>query len=458
MGTTGAQGPQGNPGLQGPAGADGKTVLNGATDPANGTGTAGDFYINTTTYDLFGPKTATWGSGVSLIGPQGPPGGGSGWSLTGNAGTDPSTNFLGTTDAQPLHFRVGNSQAGYIAQNVDVGGNQDVALGVNALSNRSGSYNTAMGGWAMVTNASGTWNTAVGSQSMYFNSDGSQNTAIGGLAMNFNATGGNNTAVGFMALYPQQSSYYNTGIGYRAGDVAMGVNNTMIGSGAGLNGLVADQNTCLGADSYVYNNFIDGFDEATNATAIGYGTVAQFSNSVQIGNSSVTAIYGSAVSVSLSDGRYKRNVSEDVKGLDFILRLRPVTYNLDVEGLAEAMGENRKREADGSFSSKAPSPGTMAAREAKSRIRQTGFIAQEVADAADATGFDFNGVDRPKREGGLYGLAYSSFVVPLVKAVQELNAEKQALSERLAAQERELASLRSLVERITAQTTGHENH
>lgn len=29
---------------------------------------------------------------------------GTGWSLTGNAGTDPSINFLGTTDAQPLRL------------------------------------------------------------------------------------------------------------------------------------------------------------------------------------------------------------------------------------------------------------------------------------------------------------------------------------------------------------------
>lgn len=32
---------------------------------------------------------------------------GSAWSLTGNAGTDPATNFIGTTDAQPLTLRAG---------------------------------------------------------------------------------------------------------------------------------------------------------------------------------------------------------------------------------------------------------------------------------------------------------------------------------------------------------------
>lgn len=37
-------------------------------------------------------------------------GGGSGWSLTGNAGTTPGTNFVGTTDAQDLVFKVNTQE------------------------------------------------------------------------------------------------------------------------------------------------------------------------------------------------------------------------------------------------------------------------------------------------------------------------------------------------------------
>ena len=40
------------------------------------------------------------------------------WNLTGNAGTNPSTNFIGTTDAQPLKFRVGNTASGEINSTV----------------------------------------------------------------------------------------------------------------------------------------------------------------------------------------------------------------------------------------------------------------------------------------------------------------------------------------------------
>jgi trimeric autotransporter adhesin len=34
------------------------------------------------------------------------------WLLTGNSGTDPAVNFLGTTDAQPLVIRTNNTRAG----------------------------------------------------------------------------------------------------------------------------------------------------------------------------------------------------------------------------------------------------------------------------------------------------------------------------------------------------------
>jgi hypothetical protein len=68
-GPQGPQGPQGNPG------ADGNTVLYGAADPTAGQGVNGNFYINTTSHFIFGPKAAgAWPAGTSLIGPQGPQG------------------------------------------------------------------------------------------------------------------------------------------------------------------------------------------------------------------------------------------------------------------------------------------------------------------------------------------------------------------------------------------------
>ena len=50
-------------------------LLNGNIDPTSLVGSDGDFYINTNTTMLFGPKlSGAWGAGTSLIGPQGPQG------------------------------------------------------------------------------------------------------------------------------------------------------------------------------------------------------------------------------------------------------------------------------------------------------------------------------------------------------------------------------------------------
>lgn len=79
-GAPGPAGPTGPQGAQGPAGngtpgENGKTVLNGSTVPAVGLGTTGDFYIKTgASPEIFGPKTAVWGSGIPLKGTNGAPG------------------------------------------------------------------------------------------------------------------------------------------------------------------------------------------------------------------------------------------------------------------------------------------------------------------------------------------------------------------------------------------------
>jgi len=73
----------------------GKALLNGTTDPQSNIGTPSDFYINTTTNKIFGPKTATgWpAAGVSLIGPQGLSG------ATGATGPQGPIGLTGATGA-----------------------------------------------------------------------------------------------------------------------------------------------------------------------------------------------------------------------------------------------------------------------------------------------------------------------------------------------------------------------
>jgi hypothetical protein len=151
-----------------------------------------------------------------------------------------------------------------------------------------------------------------------------------------------------------------------------------------------------------------------NCTVIGSNTPGAGSNSARIGNNTVTTIGGFANWTNFSDGRFKVNMKEDVEGLDFILQLRPVTYNLDVQQINSRLFAHKK---DKTFSVTEQN-----AIRAKTAIRQSGFVAQEVEAAARKLGYDFSGVDAPKNENDFYGLRYAEFVVPLVKAVQEQQA------------------------------------
>lgn len=65
------KGTDGTNGTNGTNGTDGKTILNGQGVPSPALGNVGDFYINTLTYDIYGPKTLTggWGNATSLKSP-----------------------------------------------------------------------------------------------------------------------------------------------------------------------------------------------------------------------------------------------------------------------------------------------------------------------------------------------------------------------------------------------------
>ncbi|MBI4722772.1 MAG: tail fiber domain-containing protein, partial [Candidatus Stahlbacteria bacterium] len=105
-------------------------------------------------------------------------------------------------------------------------------------------------------------------------------------------------------------------------------------------------------------------------------------------------------------------------GLSFITRLRPVTFNWDIHKMNLAIyGQDTttlKANAEGKY--------------AIENTKYTGFIAQDVEGAAKEIGYAFSGVDT---SGGIKSLRYSEFVVPLVKAVQELTDENTKLRKEL---------------------------
>ena len=119
-------------------------------------------------------------------------GGSSGWSLTGNAGTNPASNFIGTTDDQPLSFRVNNTWAGRIYTD----GGTYLGIGAGENDNAEDEPNVGVGYYALYYNTTGSANSAVGASALASNTNGNGNSAVGILALYNNTTGYNNSAVG----------------------------------------------------------------------------------------------------------------------------------------------------------------------------------------------------------------------------------------------------------------------
>ncbi|HEY7162060.1 MAG TPA: hypothetical protein VH815_12415, partial [Acidobacteriota bacterium] len=77
--------------------------------------------------------------------------------------------------------------------------------------------------------------------------------------------------------------------------------------------------------------------------------------------------------------------------------------------------------------------------------RFTGFIAQEVEQAAIQCGYDFQAVTKPQNPNGLYSINYSAFVVPLVKAVQEQQTIIDSQQKQIDELKKAVEELRTLV-------------
>jgi hypothetical protein len=345
-----------------------------------------------------------------------------------------------------------NTASGSSALFANSTGYFNTANGSQALSNNTTGYrNTASGGLALSHNSSGVENTATGYGAMYFNTTGSYNTAYGMEALYSNTIGIYNTATGRSALILNSSGSYNTANGYYSlnfntygsyntatGQSALGYNNTgnyntATGNNALLNNTEGFQNTALGSGSLVNNitgayHTAAGFNSGPNAnglyntTCIGTDATATATDMVRLGNVFVNSIGGQVGWTTLSDGRFKENVKEDVPGLAFITQLRPVTYQLNREKINDFTGVTERHNQ-----SREKSPDLQFQTGEKYTQFTTGFIAQEVEASAKKSGFDFSGVDAPKNEKDMYGLRYAEFVVPLVKAVQELNRKNEEL-------------------------------
>ena len=204
-----------------------------------------------------------------------------------------------------------NSAFGFSAFAANTSGLQNNAIGNSALSaNTSGSNNNANGANALKANTSGLQNNALGTRALEANTVSNYNIAIGqsalvknngsgglipttgptiGVQPN-NSSGNANIAIGALALSENITGHSNIGIGYGSlftgtTDNTSGSYVTALGYWSGKNNKNGSNNTYLGAMTSAINpaNY-------TNSTALGYEAIVSGSNTIQLGNSSITNV------------------------------------------------------------------------------------------------------------------------------------------------------------------------
>ena len=333
-----------------------------------------------------------------------------------------------------------NAAYGVDALNANTTGSTNTGVGFEVLfRNTTGVGNSAVGSQALNSNTTGYYNTSTGINSLYNNTTGSINTASGEYSLYQNTTGFHNTGIGGGSLYANTTGYWNAGLGSFALNYnTTGYGNTAAGYSALAKNTTGNNNTAIGFMADCGNNYL------TNATAIGSYAEATGSDQVMLGSTTIRSVMAAGNYVIYSDGRFKKNIRENVPGLDFIRQLRPVTYNYDITKLNNYIKSTGKEKEEPGLSPEAKK-GYDDAITRKEKKMYTGFVAQEVEKIADKLGFDFSGVYKPQNDKDPYGLSYADFVVPLVKAVQEISKSSEEKDAKIDALEKRLIKLEEMM-------------
>lgn len=303
----------------------------------------------------------------------------------------------------------------------------NIAIGPNAMRGHGsqafrGGNNIAIGKSAIYTITTGVDNIAIGSGSLQQLTTANENMGIGVNAMFSLTTGGNNIAFGNAALgnITTTSSNIamgnnalfgitgsnNTAIGYNAhanfSVTGNGSNNTTVGKSSMFNNITGNNNTAIGMDAGPSTS------DLSNTSAIGYGASVTASNTIQLGNSSVTTVNTSgavvAAGVTLtSDARLKQQIVPLSNAREKISTLNPVSYD-------------KKR--------------SMSEKEFD--IHEYGFIAQELKKVLPILVSE--GTDADK----LLSVNYTSLIALLTKAMQEQDANIRQLENRISTLEKAL--------------------
>ena len=347
-----------------------------------------------------------------------------------------------------------NVFVGYKVGMYTTAANNNAAVGHESLFyNQTGVNNAAVGyGSARgTTYASHSNSAALGSYALGKIQTGADNVAVGFEAVYYTTTGDNNIGIGYKALRGNETGDNNIAIGYQAMDNPSnyGTDNIFIGKdcgGGSWSGNASETNTAIGHGAMTNNmnnchgNTVVGYQSGTNIVGgdfniiIGYGSgtvsdgstcitigkqISANANEVRIGKAS-NVIYslftGSPNWQYSSDLRKKQDIKDDTLGLSFIDDLKTKTFRWKP-------AEEHPEEWEAWETNK---DGEREYHEMDTETVMHGMIAQDVKEALDTAGVSTFGGWSVQKDGQ-QSLAPAAFVMPLIKAVQELSAKVTAL-------------------------------
>ena len=390
------------------------------------------------------------------------------WNTTGNAGSDPATNFIGTTDNQPLVIRTNNTEqlrvtgAGSVGIGTDIptaklqvnGGGITVTnnaaiprSAIDIISDNAGGLNpdnvsiTTYG----TSNAIFGISAARGTLSAPENSQMGDNTGQLAFAARINGAFVPNTRISTSYLGDGTTNQTRMSF-FTSNQLAMMLDSSgNVGVGVGpktklhVDGGILfgrDINPAHGNGTYlVWSTVRSGVGEAEFINYRGTGSGGFRFYDVDPGPSTGTAAFNTnniafiapvtGAYTNVSDMRVKTNVNVINDGLQKVMAMRPVSYDF--------------------HSGRTIKNGVVRFTENDRVVKTIGFLAQELAKVVPEA------VIIPKDPANeLYNVSYATVVPVLTKAIQEQQAEIEDLKAALAISRADNAAMKADVSRISA--------
>jgi hypothetical protein len=350
---------------------------------------------------------------------------------TGNNNTS-----IGMYSLRSIKSGCNNTAVGYCSLASLTSGNDIVAVGYSALgSNTSGAGNVAYGTNALCANTTGNENVAIGSNSLVGNISGclniaigrgalcantaNANIAIGAASMAQNKTGVHNFSAGFASMFNLCCGHSNVAIGQSSMYYnCCGSCNVAIGHGAMCNNCCGSDNIAIGTNAgSVMNtgcqnisigcNAGNGVTTACNVISIGC-LGANVSNTIFMGNTSITCACINVGWTYPSDIRRKKDITEIENGLDVIRWLKPVCFRM---------------------------------KSSETNKINFGFIAQEVECLFNSESYEIVG----RGSDDMYGLRYTEFIAPAISAIKSIDKMSSCNSKTIRLQRECINSMSSCI-------------